>query len=86
MIEANAMQTRLIKDVAQVREDWLKVYLITDLKQFPPDRHLDVVEAALKGGIQDIQLREKDMPLDDLLSLAIVLRQMTERYGAAVDV
>ena len=82
MIEANAMQTRLIKDVAEVREDWLKVYLITDLKQFPPDRHLIVVESALKGGIQDIQLREKDMPLDDLLSLAIILRQMTERYGA----
>ncbi len=82
MKEANAMQTRLIKGVAQVREDWLKVYLITDLKQFPPDRHLNVVESALKGGIQDIQLREKDMPLDDLLYLAIVLRQMTERYGA----
>ncbi len=82
MKEENAMQTRLIKGVAQVQEDWLKVYLITDLKQFPPARHLNVVEAALKGGIKDIQLREKDLSLDDQLYLAILLRQMTERYGA----
>lgn len=82
MKEENLMQTRLIKGVAQVQEDWLKVYLITDLKQFPPVRHLNVVEAALKGGIKDIQLREKDLPLDDQLHMAIVLRQMTERYGA----
>lgn len=78
----NAMQKRLIKDVAQIREDQLKVYLITDLQQFPPEQHLKVLEAALKGGIRDIQLREKNMPLDDLLYMAIVLREMTERYGA----
>ena len=78
----SAMQTRLIKGLTEVRKDWLKVYLITDLRQFPPDKHLTVVESALKGGVRDIQLREKDMPLDGLLSLAIVLRQITERYGA----
>ena len=78
----NTMQTRLIKGLAEVQKDWLKVYLITDLKQFPLDKHLSVLEEALKGGIRDIQLREKDMRLDDFLYLAIVLRQMTERYEA----
>jgi thiamine-phosphate pyrophosphorylase len=76
------MQTRLIKGLAEVKEDWLKVYLITDLSQTPPEKHLAIIESALKGGIKDLQLREKDMPLDDLLSLAIVLRQMTKRYEA----
>jgi len=76
------MQTRLIKGLAKVKEDWLKVYLITDLSQTSPEKHLTTIESALKGGIKDLQLREKNMPLDDLLSLAIVLRQMTERYEA----
>lgn len=78
----NSMKIRLIKGLAEVKEGWLKVFLITDLQQFPPDRHLSVIESALKGGIRDIQLREKDMRLDDFLYLAIGLRQMTERYGA----
>jgi thiamine-phosphate pyrophosphorylase len=76
------MTTRLIKGVAEVQPDWLKVYLTTDCKRFPTDRLLDSIEAALKGGVQDLQLREKDLPLKDLHSLAVVLRQMTNRYGA----
>lgn len=78
----NNMKIRLVKGLTEVKEGWLKVCLITDLQPFPADRHLPVLEAALKGGIRDIQLREKDMRLDDLLYLAIVLRQMTERFGA----
>jgi thiamine-phosphate pyrophosphorylase len=76
------MKTRLIKGVAEVKPDWLKVYLITDRKHFPEDRLLDSLEAALQGGVRDLQLREKDLPLKDLHSLAVVLRQMTKRYGA----
>jgi len=68
--------------VAEVHPDWLNVYLITDRKQFPEDRLLDSLEAALKGGVSDLQLREKDLSLKDLHSLAVVLRQMTARYGA----
>ncbi len=60
----------------------LKLYLITDRKRFPEDRFLDSLEAALQGGVRDLQLREKDLRLDRLFSLALVVRQMTERYGA----
>ncbi len=77
-----AMKTRLIKGVATVHSDWLKVYLITDRKRFTEDVLLKSIEAALQGGVRDLQLREKDLPLKDLHSLAVVLRQMTERYGA----
>ncbi|MGP0566172.1 thiamine phosphate synthase [Nitrospina sp. 32_T5] len=80
--EDQPMKTRLIKDVAEVKEDQLRLLLITDLKEFPRDRHLDTVEAALKGGVRDLQLREKDLPLPDLFSLALVLRQLTAHYGA----
>jgi thiamine-phosphate pyrophosphorylase len=73
---------RIIKGLAEVKPDWLKLYLITDRKYFPPEKLLENFEAALKGGVRDIQLREKDLSLSDLFSLALVLRQMTERYDA----
>lgn len=73
---------RLIKGLAEVKPDWLKLYLISDSKLFPPEKLLGSYTAALEGGIRDIQLREKELPLGDLLSLAIVLRQMTNSYGA----
>lgn len=73
---------RLIKGLAQVQKDPLRVYLITDCQQLPPNQQLAVVASALKGGIKDLQLREKNLPLNDLFSLAKVLRQLTEKYGA----
>jgi len=76
------MKTHQIKGPAKVHPDWLKVYLITDRKRFSPDRLLGSLEAALEGGVRDLQLREKDLPLKDLHSLAMALRPMTERYGA----
>ncbi len=80
--DAQPMKVRLIKGLAQVEQDWLKLYLITDLSQFPPEKHLEVVEAAFKGGVKDLQLREKYMPLEMLHPLAVVLSQMAKRYGA----
>lgn len=61
---------------------WLRVYLITDRKRFAEGCLLDHVEAALQGGVRDLQLREKDLPLKDLHALAVALRQMTKRYNA----
>ncbi|MCF8721964.1 thiamine phosphate synthase [Nitrospina gracilis] len=80
--QPQSMKTRLIQDVAEVKADQLRLLLITDLKDVPRDRHLDTVEAALKGGVRDLQLREKDLPLRDLFSLAVALRQLTSHYGA----
>jgi len=76
------MTTRLIKGLAEVPEEGLRVYLITDRSLFPENQLLESIEAALKGGIRDLQLREKDLPLDKLFSLARVLRQLTRRYDA----
>lgn len=78
----NQMKTRLIKGLAEVKQDWLKVLLISDTSLFADETILDAFEQALEGGVRDIQLREKNLPLDKLFSLALVLRQMTARYGA----
>jgi thiamine-phosphate pyrophosphorylase len=41
-----------------------------------------VVDAALRGGVRLVQLREKDLALRDLLAMARELRAMTRQYGA----
>ncbi len=58
-----------------------RLYLITD-------RHVakkplpNAVRDALEGGVRAVQLREKDLPVRELLSLAIELRKITTTYGA----
>ncbi|PLX72541.1 MAG: thiamine phosphate synthase [Desulfuromonas sp.] len=59
------------------------LYLISDRQQLAPGRKLtEVLESALQGGVPAIQLREKDLPADQLYRLAIELRRLTSRYGA----
>ncbi|MDH3998043.1 MAG: thiamine phosphate synthase [Desulfuromonadales bacterium] len=59
------------------------LYLITDRKQVHQNHNLfSMVEAALKGGVKAIQLREKDLSIEQLLPLAQQLRQLTLRYQA----
>lgn len=52
------------------------VMLVTDRHACGDRRLEDVVEAALEGGVNVIQLREKDLPARDLLALATRLRQI----------
>ena len=46
----------------------------------------DVVEACLAAGLRGLQLREKDLPVRDLLDLALTLRESTRRHGARLMV
>ncbi len=60
-----------------------KLYLITDRKLFPDDYSLfTAVEDALKAGVRAIQLREKDLPVRELLDMAYKMRELTARYNA----
>jgi thiamine-phosphate pyrophosphorylase len=52
------------------------VMLVTDRHACGDRRLEDVVEAAVEGGVNIIQLREKDMPAADLYGLALRLRQI----------
>ncbi len=59
------------------------LYLITDRLNLPAGKHLvGQVEAALRGGVKAVQLREKDLLFHELLPIARQLRQLTRRYDA----
>jgi thiamine-phosphate pyrophosphorylase len=60
------------------------VYLVTERRQTNGRALLDVVAAALDGGIRAVQLRERDLSTRELLALAERLRALTQRYAAAL--
>lgn len=64
------------------RLDALRLYLITDRTLLPEGKFLDSIEAALKGGVQAIQLREKNLPENELRSLARDVLKLTQKYNA----
>lgn len=59
-----------------------RLYLITDRTQTLGRPLLDVVKAALEGGVRLIQLREKDLSGRELFDLAKEMRELTDRYDA----
>jgi thiamine-phosphate pyrophosphorylase len=42
----------------------------------------EAIKEALEGGVRAVQLREKDLPVREQLSLAMELRKITKEYGA----
>ncbi len=58
-----------------------KLYLITDRKQTTLPL-LDAVRLAFEGGVRAIQLREKDLPIRELLSLAREIRSIANEFKA----
>ena len=50
--------------------------LVTDRRACGERRLEDVVEAAVEGGVNVVQLREKDLPAAELYDLALRLRQI----------
>jgi thiamine-phosphate pyrophosphorylase len=58
------------------------LYLITDRHQTGGRPLVEVVGAALSGGVRAVQLREKDLPAAALYDLAWELRVLTSRHDA----
>jgi len=58
------------------------LYLVTSQALSRGRSTLEIVDAALDGGVRLIQLREKEMPLPDFLQLAGELRVRTAQAGA----
>ena len=58
-----------------------RLYLITDRKVATKPLH-QAVRLALDGGVRAVQLREKDLPIRELVPLAEDLRSITREFGA----
>lgn len=59
-----------------------RLYCVTDRTQTAARPLVDVVHAALDGGVRAVQLREKDLEGGELYHLASQLRKITEGYRA----
>lgn len=59
-----------------------RLCLITDRRIVRKGTLTSAVKAALDGGVRMVQLREKDLPIRDLLSLAEEMRELTRMYDA----
>ena len=64
------------------RLEAIRLYLITDRTLLPEDQFLTGIEAALRGGVRAIQLREKNLPENELRDLAQDVLQLTQKYNA----
>jgi thiamine-phosphate diphosphorylase len=60
--------------------DW-KLYIITDKELSKGRSHLKIAEAAIKGGADVIQLRDKTASSRKLFEIAIQIRKITQRAG-----
>lgn len=60
--------------------DW-DLYLITEEKLSAGRSSLEVVREAIAGGVDVIQLRDKDLSLRERFSLGIELKKITEQAG-----
>ncbi len=59
-----------------------RLYCVTDRRQTAGRPLVEVVHAALDGGVRAVQLREKDLEGGALYQLASTLRELTARYQA----
>lgn len=58
------------------------VYLVTDRRALRGRTLLAAVEEALRGGVDAVQLREKDLDGRELFQLAVALRRLCHCWGA----
>ncbi len=62
------------------------LYLITNRNLITHDSLVKVVEQAVKGGVDRVILREKDLPTPDLISIAKDLKKITNNNNAQIIV
>jgi len=64
----------------------LRVYLVTDPKLALGRPLVEVVRAAVEGGVTLVQLRDKTASYDDLLATAVALREVLDPYDVPLIV
>lgn len=63
-------------------ERFFRLYLVTDRARTADRPLLALVEQALQGGVEAVQLREKDLSGTELFDLGCRLRELCRRYRA----
>lgn len=58
----------------------LTLYLVTDSTNLSEEAFLERIEAACKGGVTLVQLREKNKTTRDYIELAHKVKEITDRY------
>ena len=64
----------------RTRKDQLRLYLVTDSTGMPEDEFLKKVEAALRGGVTFLQIREKERNTREYIELAKKVHEISLRY------
>lgn len=59
----------------------LRLYAVTDRAFVGKQTLLEQIEAALRGGVSILQLREKSLPFDDFVAEAVLVRELCRRYS-----
>jgi len=57
-----------------------KLYLVTDREIISNRNFLECIEAALKGGVSILQLREKEISSMEFYNLALEVKKLAEKY------
>ena len=57
------------------------VYLVTDRRNKTDEEFLNIIEEAIKGGTNIVQLREKDASTKEFYDLALRVKEITSKYG-----
>ena len=65
----------------QIKPQLLTLYAVTDRGCLDGITLEEAVKEALKGGATLVQLREKDMPLQDFIEEAKAIKRVTDAYG-----
>lgn len=58
----------------------LSLYLVTNREKMTDEEFFQTIEAALKGGVTLVQLREKDAPTREVIELARKLKTLCHSY------
>lgn len=60
--------------------DW-NVYLVMDLKGFGARSAYDIASEAIEGGVEALQIREKELSFDSFAKLAAPIRDLCKKKG-----
>lgn len=59
----------------------MRLYAVTDSAWVGEASLKEQVEAAIRGGVTFVQLREKELPYDAFLKLAVEIKEITDKAG-----